>query len=588
MLEEISLQTGVKMGENIRFLKDWGFQYSWQRRAEFLIAIGRLVLAIFSLLAIWHDPSEPSRYTQVAYALLWGYVAYSLLLTVLIWRVHMPAGNLLLFTHAFDLLLFTLFMFFTEGPTSPFFVYFVFSMFCATLRWSWRGALWTAGIALMMFIGMGIYAGEIMHDPAFELNRFIIRSVYLAVVASLLGYLGAYEERLRGELLGLAAWPRIIHKDVQGLVRGMLEYAARILRAPRMLLAWEEKEEPWIYFASWSRNDFRSTREPPDIFEPLVAGPLEGNNFLCLDARMPVPTVIHTSPAGLQRWRGDPLNPAFQDRFSVRAVLSLNMEGKGLKGRLFVLDKKGMTTDDLVLGRIVAQEMVTQMDHFYMLRQLQQSAVAEERIRMARDLHDGLLQSLTGAALQLETIRHLIETDPHTVQQRLLEIQHLIAAEQKDLRVQIQDLKTSPLNSPRTDSDLVTRLEELAERIKRHWGIRAKMKVKRLTPGIPRPLIQEIYFIVHESLINAARHANASAVRAEIDVEDNRVNITVSDDGHGFPFQGRYDHTTLTTLNVGPVTLRERATALGGSLNIESTDTGTRLEITIPFTPVGD
>ncbi len=282
------------------------------------------------------------------------------------------------------------------------------------------------------------------------------------------------------------------------------------------------------------------------------------------------------------------MNRAFQDRFGARAVLSLSMEGKGFKGRLFPLDKKGMSTDDLVLGRIVAQEMATQMDSFYMLRRLQQSAAAEERIRMARDLHDGLLQSLTGAALQLETVRPLVETDPGAVKQQLLDIQRLIAAEQKDLRVQIQDLKTSPLSPPGIDSNLSARLEELAERIRRQWGIRAEMKVKPLPPGVPRPLIQGIYFIVHESLINAARHAKASSVRAEIDVGDNRVNIIVSDDGRGFPFQGRYDHNALTALNLGPVTLRERVTALGGSLNIESTSAGTRLEITLPFTPVGD
>ena len=210
--------------------KDPGPQRSPQHRAEFLIATGRLVLATFSLLAIWLDPYAPSRYAQVAYGLLSGYVAYSLLLTVYLSRVRMPLGILPLFTHAFDLLLFTLFMFFTEGPTSPFFVYFVFSICCATLRWSWRGALWTAAIALTTFLGMGIYEGEIMRDPDFELNRFIIRSVYLGVIASLLGYLGLYEERRRGELFGLAAWPRTIHKETQALVREMLQHAARILR----------------------------------------------------------------------------------------------------------------------------------------------------------------------------------------------------------------------------------------------------------------------------------------------------------------------------------------------------------------------
>ncbi len=250
------------------FPKGSEFQYSRQSRAEFLIAMARLVLAAFSLLAIWLDPSEPSRYEQVAYALLWGYVAYSLLLAILIVRIRGSLGNLPLITQGLDLLLFTLFMFFTEGPTSPFFVYFVFSLFCATLRWSWRGTFWAAGIALLMLIGMGIYAGEIILDPAFELNTFIIRSAYLAVVAFLLGYLGAYEERERGELLGLAAWPRSIHKEIQELVREMLEYAAGILPAPRVILTWEEEEEPWIYLASWSRDDFSYTREPPGQFEP--------------------------------------------------------------------------------------------------------------------------------------------------------------------------------------------------------------------------------------------------------------------------------------------------------------------------------
>jgi hypothetical protein len=74
------------------------------------------------------------------------------------------------------------------------------------------------------------------------------------------------------------------------------------------------------------------------------------------------------------------------------------------------------------------------------------------------------------------------------------------------------------------------------------------------------------------------------AVRAEIDVGENYVNITVSDDGHGFPFQGQYDHTDLTKMNLGPVTLKERIAALGGSLAIDSSDTGTRLEITLPLT----
>jgi hypothetical protein len=303
------------------FRKGFEFQYSPQRQAEFLIAIGRLVLATFSLLAIWIDPSTPCRDAQIAYALLSGYVAYSLLLTLFILRARLPLGNLPLFTHAFDLLLFTIFMFFTEGPTSPFFVYFVFSLFCAILRWGWRGVMWTAVIAMITFMGMGIYVGKIMQDPDFELDRFIIRSVYLGVIAALLAYLGVYEERRRGELSGLAAWPRTIHKELPYLLRDILGYAAGILRSPRIIMAWEEEEEPWLHVASRSGDDFRYTREPPNAFEPLVPEPLQGTDFLCADTRVAVPSVLHSSGGRLQRWHGAPLDPAFQAR-SASAALS--------------------------------------------------------------------------------------------------------------------------------------------------------------------------------------------------------------------------------------------------------------------------
>ncbi len=354
-----------------------------------------------------------------------------------------------------------------------------------------------------------------------------------------------------------------------------------------MLLAWEEGDEPGLHLASWSRGDFQYTRQPHAIFGTLVAGPLAGTSFFCPEACGPQPVVVHNSPAGLKRWQGAPFDPQLQKSFNLGAVLSLRLQGEKLKGYLLALDKPQMTSDDLILGEIIARQVLTRFEHFFLLKQLQQAAAAEERIRLARDLHDGLLQSLTGAALQLETVHRLMEVDPQTARQRLLEIQRLIAAEQRELRSQIRALKPSPPNLPEMDSELGARLEELAERVKRHWGLRVEVNLKRLEPRIPGTLSQEIYLIIHESLINAARHAKASAVQAELAVEDNRVRILVADDGRGFPFHGRYDHTALTRMNLGPVTLRERITSLGGSLTLDSRDTGTRLEITLPLTNNG-
>jgi hypothetical protein len=73
---------------------------------------------------------------------------------------------------------------------------------------------------------------------------FIIRTVYLSVVATMLGYLGAYEHQLRGEISRLAGWPRRMPSAPRDVVREALEYAAEVTGAPRVLMVWGESEEP--------------------------------------------------------------------------------------------------------------------------------------------------------------------------------------------------------------------------------------------------------------------------------------------------------------------------------------------------------
>ena len=115
-----------------------GKRYFPQRRVERLIAAGRMVLSAFFLLAIWLDPSEPSRYAELTYGILACYLAYSLILGRLTWRKDFNRGYLQIVTHSVDMVVFAFLMFLTAGPNSPFFVYFIFLLVCATFRWQWR------------------------------------------------------------------------------------------------------------------------------------------------------------------------------------------------------------------------------------------------------------------------------------------------------------------------------------------------------------------------------------------------------------------------------------------------------------------
>jgi signal transduction histidine kinase len=76
-------------------------------------------------------------------------------------------------------------------------------------------------------------------------------------------------------------------------------------------------------------------------------------------------------------------------------------------------------------------------------------------------------------------------------------------------------------------------------------------------------------------------------VRVDLSVDNTRVRIIVADDGRGFPFHGQYDLAALTTMNLGPTTLKERIMALGGYLVIDSTEAGACLHISLPLTQSG-
>ena len=321
-----------------------------------------------------------------------------------------------------------------------------------------------------------------------------------------------------------------------------------------------------------------------------MAEPLSSTSFFCQNIRVAHPVIIHASVDGLKRWYGEPLQRSLQERLTVGALLSARWKGEKMAGYLLVLDKPNMNADDLMLAEIVAQGAASQFDHVFFLQRLQQekAAASDERIRLVRDLHDGLLQSLAAAALQLEIARRLVGTDPQGAREHFRETQQLIAAELGALRSYVQHLKPDSARRPEMGPELGASLNELATRVERHWGLHVEMKTNCLDSVIKPPLAREIYFLVHESLVNAAHHARASSVHAFLSMEnDELLRISIRDNGKGFSFHGRYDLASLNEINAGPLSLKERTSLLGGSLVIDSSETGSHLEITLPLTEQG-
>src|SRR2546425_953478 len=254
--------------------------YAPRIRAERLIASGRVVLGAFSLLAVWLDPPTSPKYVEITNLLLAGYVTYAVGLAALAWLARAQGPRLAVATHIADLVLVCAFVYLTEGPATLIFTYFIFSVVGATLRWQWRGAVWTAAVALLAFNGIGLYEVKAMHHPAFELDRLISRSVYLVVLAGLLAFLGAYERRRRHEMSQVAAWPRTLPQDASLALRQLLKSAASVFGAPRALLAWGETDEPWLQRGGGGGGRrLRGAARSGGVFPPAGRGGAGGSNL---------------------------------------------------------------------------------------------------------------------------------------------------------------------------------------------------------------------------------------------------------------------------------------------------------------------
>jgi signal transduction histidine kinase len=356
----------------------------------------------------------------------------------------------------------------------------------------------------------------------------------------MLVYLGRYEERLRTEIERLARWPAARGVDTDQAIREIVEHAAHILRAHQVSVIWESPDEPWVNIATWDAVKGASVvRRPPNEMK-------------------------------------DPLPD-----FDSARVTSVPFRTERLRGRVFFVPTGAPAEELAPLADVVSREIGTSLDQLHVTQRLREVAATEERIRVARDLHDGVLQSLTGIRLELRAVAVALNPSDGDIRGRLFALERALAMEQRELRFFIADLKPAP--APVEDGSLAGRLDALRERMALEWKAPVMITVAPDGQPVPAAVEQAVPMMVHEAVVNALKHAQPSRVTVHVASTPGELRITVTDDGHGFPFKGRYDHAALSRSAIGPRSLFDRVSAFGGRMAIESSETGSRVEMVLSF-----
>lgn len=199
-------------------------------------------------------------------------------------------------------------------------------------------------------------------------------------------------------------------------------------------------------------------------------------------------------------------------------------------------------------------------------------SIANERQRMARELHDTLSQGLAGLILQLEA------ADAHLTHQRGEKAQSIISNAMEQARVTLADARRviDDLRQPALD-DLDSALRLEMDRFTNATGIPVHFHADQ-TPPLPDPVKETLIRAFAESLTNIAHHAQAQTVDVNLAAKDNAILLTVKDDGIGF------DTSSIPAGHYGILGIRERIRLVNGRLDLQSeTGKGTLLKVEIPL-----
>jgi signal transduction histidine kinase len=373
---------------------------------------------------------------------------------------------------------------------------------------------------------------------------------YLVVVA-----LRTREERLQRQFADL----RILHEEVRALhvlaagspidreavYQHIVEAGARLTQGPRSRLALlTEHEATRSVVAAW----------PPSVGDR--------NMYTVVTQTLaPVPDAVPMES-------GD-------DRMSV----ALTGEA-GTIGYIEIEQRRhaGKDQDRADLVAVYARDAGLALEHITLRERLERLQLAEERARIARELHDGLVQTLGAVAYRMEYYADTLSPDTiEPVRQGLEMAGTNVRGALRQARLMIHGLR-----DPRTTDDVCDRLRAMLDVMASETGIAVSLDLPDTPPALPASYADTICAVAQEALLNARKHADAEAVALALLVAQDRIELTITDDGRGFEEDSQ--GMDPPRLRYGLLGMRERAAQQGGAVTIQTAPgMGTCVTLSLPI-----
>jgi signal transduction histidine kinase len=249
-------------------------------------------------------------------------------------------------------------------------------------------------------------------------------------------------------------------------------------------------------------------------------------------------------------------------------------------GAFYLTDKEAaptFTDDDERLIAMLAAHAAIAIDNARLYERARELSVIEERNRLARDLHDSVVQKLFGIVLTAQSAATLLDRSADGARTEVERLQALAQEAIAELRSLVFQPRPAAIETEGLAAALAKHVDVL-ERVHRLPIAFEQTGDPRLRPGVD----EELFKVAQEALHNALRHAQARQVRVRLDERPDAVALSVADDGRGFD----PDAPALRSRSLGLTSMEERAHGLGGTLRIVSAPgAGTTIDLELQLDP---
>jgi signal transduction histidine kinase len=423
--------------------------------------------------------------------------------------------------HVIEICLATYITLLTAGSPGPFWLFFLFVLLGAGYRWGLGETLATACTLIIALTAQGVYQYQYHAVVAGDLDPSLLtmRGAYLLVMAVLVGYLTESEKINSASTLFVARLVEAgkIGAQLKSVLKPFSQELRRMCGAKHVSLVMAELDTGETF--SW--HDGRSGEDRTGLVIPIHLGADAAGYFFVGDSDVGESGVVMR----------------FLQEFCKKVSPALH--------------------------------------NAYLVERLRSQVSREEREHLGQELHDGAVQTLTAAMLQIEALN----LNHSNAESQIRRIQNHLSDAMKDLRDLSQKMRL-----PEVDGEqLPVVLRAMVEKFQRDSGIAATFNCDSNDIQLAPKTCRAILRIVHEALVNIRKHSRARNVTVWLLGTEDWI-VTIEDDGQGFEFSGRLPQLERNADSRGPAVIKERVRAAGGTLTIESVPgKGARLEVAFPY-----